>query len=430
MNILLLGSGGREHAFAYVMAKSDRCEKLYIAPGNPGTEKHGENVNISATDFPAIKNFALEHNIGMIVCGPEDPLVKGLFDFFDSDGATQHIAVIGPSQRGAQLEGSKDFAKAFMKKFGIPTAAYATFTDQQADEAMRYVEQQTMPLVLKADGLAAGKGVVICTTAEEAKRELAEMMQAKKFGPAGNKVVIEEFLDGIEMSCFILTDGTNYVLLPTAKDYKRIGEGDTGLNTGGMGAVSPVPFADRSLMKKIEERIIQPVMIGLNQEKIIYKGFLYIGLMIVKGEPWVIEFNCRMGDPETQAVLPRLKSDLVELMMALHEGKLPAKKMEVLPYQSVTMVLASGGYPGDYEKGKVIENLSRAQECLVFHAGTRRRANGEIETSGGRVLAVTAFAREMHDAKKLAQRNAGLIRFDGKYFRRDIGDDVLGMQSI
>ena len=425
MKILLLGSGGREHAFAYVMAKSPLCEKLFIAPGNPGTEKHGENINIGAADFAAIKEFSLKNEINMIVCGPEDSLVNGLYDFLASDEQTKDIAFIGPSKQGAMLEGSKDFAKAFMQKFNIPTAKYATFTSDQIEQAIQYVDNQTPPIVLKANGLAAGKGVVICDDREEAKKELHEMLQQNKFGAAGNKVVIEEFLQGIEMSCFILTDGKNYLLLPTAKDYKRIGEDDTGLNTGGMGAVSPVPFSDDVLMKKIESRVIKPSIAGLQQEKIIYKGFLYIGLMIVNNEPYIIEFNCRMGDPETQVVLPRLKSDLVELFQAVHQEKLSEKQVDVLPYHAITIVLASKGYPENYEKGKLIENLSLTRECIVFHAGTRKRANGDIETNGGRVLAVTAFGRNLADAKSLALRNAELIQFEGKYFRRDIGTDVM-----
>jgi phosphoribosylamine--glycine ligase len=429
VRILLLGSGGREHAFAYVIAKSPLCTKLFIAPGNPGTEKHGENIHIPVTDFDAIRNFVLEQSIDMVVVGPEDPLVKGIYDFLSADPRTAQVAVIGPSARGAQLEGSKDFAKSFMKKYGIPTARYEAFGADEVSLAMEYVNRQPMPVVLKADGLAAGKGVLICETAAQAQQGLAEMMLNKKFGAAGERVVIEEFLHGTEMSCFILTDGHEYVMLPSAKDYKRIGEGDQGLNTGGMGAISPVPFAGEPLMKAVEECIIVPVMNGLRQEQIVYKGFLYIGLMISNGEPYVIEFNCRMGDPETQVVLPRITTDLVDLMLAAHQGHLHQRRADVLPYAAVTIVLASQGYPGEYEKGKLIENLALTRECLVFHAGTRRRMNGDIETSGGRVLSVTAFGRQLSDAKELAIRNASLIMFEGKYFRRDIGDDVMNPAS-
>ncbi|MEO6167429.1 MAG: phosphoribosylamine--glycine ligase [Chitinophagales bacterium] len=424
MNILLLGSGGREHALAYKISQSPHCRKLFIAPGNPGTEKHGENVSIPVTDFPAIEKLVLENNIEMIVVGPEEPLVKGIYDFFEQSEKVISLPIIGPSARGAQLEGSKDFAKAFMKRNNIPAAGSATFTADKINDAITFLEQHSTPVVLKADGLAAGKGVVICQSREEAKKELNEMLEGK-FGAAGNKVVIEEFLDGIEMSVFVLTDRKNYKLLPTAKDYKRIGEGDTGLNTGGMGAVSPVPFADETLMKRIEEQIIQPTIAGLQKEKIVYKGFIYFGLMIVKGEPLMIEYNCRMGDPETEAVIPRLKSDIVDLFLGVAHENLHERHLEVLPYAAATVVLASGGYPQEFEKGKLIENLGQTTECLVFHAGTRKRANGDIETSGGRVIAVTAFSRKLSDAIKIANRNAAIISFEGKYFRKDIGKDVM-----
>ncbi|MCY7411257.1 MAG: phosphoribosylamine--glycine ligase [Chitinophagales bacterium] len=424
MKILLLGSGGREHTFAYMIAKSALCEKLFIAPGNTGTEKHGENISIAATDFDAIADFVLKNGIEMVVVGPEDPLVKGVYDYFLADEKLKHVAVIGPSKAGAQLEGSKDFAKKFLQHYNIPTAKYATFTSTQIEEAIKYVDDQNVPIVLKADGLAAGKGVVICELKEEAKQELREMLTQQKFGAAGDKVVIEEFLKGIEMSVFILTDGKNYLTLPTAKDYKRIGVGDTGLNTGGMGAISPVPFATDELMKKVDEQITKPTIAGLQQEKIIYKGFIYIGLMIVNGEPYVIEYNCRMGDPETQAVLPRIKSDLVDLFISVHKGNLNEKKLEVLPYAAATVVLASRGYPEKFEKEKLISNLQQTNECLVFHAGTRMRKNGDIETNGGRVLAITSFSRELKDAVAIAIRNAEIIDFEGKYFRGDIGKDV------
>lgn len=424
MTILLLGSGGREHAFAYKIAQSPHCSKLFIAPGNTGTEKHGVNIPIQVTDFEAIEKFVLENTVDMMVVGPEEPLVKGISDFFERSEKVPSIPVIGPSARGAQLEGSKDFAKAFMKKHNIPTAGYATFTVENINEAFSYLENHPMPIVLKADGLAAGKGVVICATLEEAKKELNDMLQGK-FGAAGSKVVVEEFLEGVEMSVFILTDGKDYKLLPTAKDYKRIGEGDTGLNTGGMGAIAPVPFADHALMKKIEEQIIQPTMNGLQQDKIPYKGFIYFGLMIVSGEPFVIEYNCRMGDPETEAVIPLLKSDLVDLFLGVANESMHQKDVAILPYAAATVVLASGGYPQEFEKGKIVENLTQTSECLVFHAGTRKRANGDVETSGGRVIAVTAFGRKLPDAMKLANRNAEIISFDGKYYRKDIGEDVL-----
>lgn len=424
MNILLLGGGGREHALAYKISQSPHCNQLFIAPGNPGTEKHGQNADMKVTDFAGIENFVLLNNVEMIVVGPEEPLVLGIRDFMEQSTKVGSIPVIGPGADGAQLEGSKDFSKAFMKKYGIPTAAYATFSASSLQDAFAYLEQHTLPIVLKADGLAAGKGVVICATLPEAKKELEEMLHGK-FGAAGNKVVVEEFLDGIEMSVFVVTDGKNYKLLPTAKDYKRVGEGDTGLNTGGMGAVSPVPFASDALMKNVETQIIQPTINGLLAEKITYTGFIYFGLMIVNGAPKVIEYNCRMGDPETEAVIPRLKSDLVELFLGVAHKNLDEKEVEVLPYAAATVVLASGGYPQQYEKGKLIENLGQTNECLVFHAGTRRRANGDIETSGGRVIAITAFARKLKDAIKMANRNAEIISFEGKYFRRDIGRDVL-----
>ena len=424
MNILLLGSGGREHAFAYKISQSPHCQQLFVAPGNPGTEKHGKNVSISATDFPAIEKFVLENNIEMIVVGPDEPVVKGIFDFFEQSTVVPDLPVIGPSATGAQLEGSKNFAKDFMKRNNIPTAGSSTFTAENIQEAFSFLDEHATPIVLKADGLAAGKGVVICQTREEAKNELSEMLHGK-FGAAGNKVVIEEYLDGIEMSVFVLTDGTHYKLLPTAKDYKRVGEKDTGLNTGGMGAISPVPFADAVLMKKVETQIIQPTIAGLQKEQIVYKGFIYFGLMIVKGEPLVIEYNCRMGDPETEAVLPRIKSDLVELFLGVAHANLQEVHLEILPYSAATVVLTAKGYPQEYEKGKLIENLGQTTECLVFHAGTRKRANGDIETNGGRVIAVTAFAGNLSKALKIANRNAAIISFEGKYYRKDIGMDVM-----
>ncbi len=424
MNILLLGSGGREHALAYKISQSPHCTKLFIAPGNPGTEKHGENVPVNILDFNDIEKFVLHNGIDMMVVGPEEPLVKGIFDFFENSDQVPSISIIGPSAAGAMLEGSKQFAKEFMQRHSIPSAAYASFTLETIDEAHSYLEKHTVPVVLKANGLTAGKGVVICETVEAAHLELEEMLKGK-FGSASTKVVIEEYLKGIEMSVFVVTDGYDYRLLPTAKDYKRIGEGDTGLNTGGMGAISPVPFADEALMKKVEQQIIQPTMAGLQKEKIVYRGFLYFGLMVVNHEPYLIEYNCRMGDPETEVVIPRLQSDIVDLFLGVVNGGLLQKELRVLPYAAATVVLASGGYPGDFEKGKIVKNLTKTSECLVFHAGTRKRINGDIESNGGRVLAITAFGRKLSDALKIANRNAEMISFEGKYFRKDIGRDVM-----
>lgn len=424
MNILLLGSGGREHALAYKISQSPLCDQLYIAPGNPGTEKHGQNVAISISDFEAIGKFVLENNIDMIVPGPEDPLVKGIVNYFDESETLPPVHIIGPTREGAMLEGSKSFAKAFMQQHRIPTAAYAVFDSENISEALTYIDSHSTPLVLKADGLAGGKGVVICATREEAKNELQAMI-AGKFGTAGSKVVVEEFLTGREMSVFILTDGANYKVLPAAKDYKRAGEGDTGLNTGGMGAIAPVPFAGADLMKRVEEEIIIPTIDGLQQDKITYKGFLYFGLMIVNEKPYMIEYNCRMGDPEAEAVMPLLKSDLVQLFLGVSTESLDQKEMELLPYTSATVVLASKGYPGEYETGKIVHNLTQTSGCLVFHAGTRQRVNGDIETSGGRVIAITALSRKLSEAIETAEHNAGIINFEGKYFRKDIGKDVL-----
>ncbi|MBA2407548.1 MAG: phosphoribosylamine--glycine ligase, partial [Chitinophagales bacterium] len=423
-NILLLGSGGREHALAYKISQSPHCTKLFIAPGNPGTEKHGENVPIVISDFNAIEKFVLHNSIDMIVVGPEELLVKGIYDFFENSDQVPSISIIGPSAAGAMLEGSKQFAKDFMKRYSIPSASFAFFTLETIDEAHSYLEKHTVPVVLKANGLTAGKGVVICETVEAAHLELEEMLKGK-FGSASTKVVIEEYLKGIEMSVFVVTDGYDYRLLPTAKDYKRIGEGDTGANTGGMGAISPVPFADETLMKKIEQQIIQPTIAGLQKEQITYKGFLYFGLMIVNQEPYLIEYNCRMGDPETEVVIPRLQNDIVDLFLGIANGGLLNKELRVLPYSAATVVLASGGYPGEFEKGKVVKNLTKTSECLVFHAGTRKRINGDIESNGGRVLAITAFGRKLSDALKIANRNAEMISFEGKYFRKDIGRDVM-----
>jgi phosphoribosylamine--glycine ligase len=399
MTILLLGSGGREHAFAWKMLQSSHCTKLFIAPGNAGTETIATNVNLNPTDFESIKTFVLQEKVEMVVVGPEDPLVKGIFDFFQNDEKLKTIPVIGPSKKGAQLEGSKEFAKEFLVKHNIPTAAYDSFTAETVENGCLFLETLTPPYVLKADGLAAGKGVLIIQNLEEAKTELRNMLLHQKFGAASSKVVIEEFLDGIELSCFVLTDGKNYKILPTAKDYKRIGEGDTGLNTGGMGAVSPVPFADSVLLEKIESRIVKPTIEGLQKDGIEYKGFVFIGLINVKGEPIVIEYNVRMGDPETEVVIPRLKSDLVELFMAVADGKLNEVTLEIDSRSATTIVVVSGGYPEHFEKGKVISGIENIFESIVFHAGTKTE-NGSVVSNGGRVLAVTSYGDTFQECHK------------------------------
>lgn len=423
MNILLIGSGGREHAFAWKMVQSKHCSKLFIAPGNAGTAACGTNVALKVTDFAGIKAFCLENTIDLVVVGPEEPLVKGIHDFFLADKAIQHIPVIGPQQEGAQLEGSKDFSKRFMQRHQVPTAAYATFTKEQLEAGLTYLDHHSLPIVLKADGLAAGKGVLICESREEAKSELKAMLAEAKFGDAGSKVVVEEFLKGIELSVFVLTDGTSYKILPSAKDYKRIGEGDTGLNTGGMGSISPVPFADAAFLQKVEERIVIPTVKGLQQENIPYKGFIFIGLMKVGDDPWVIEYNCRMGDPETESVLPRIKSDLVELLMATGKGELHKASFELDGRTATTVMLVSGGYPGDYEKGKAISGHEGIQDSLIFHAGTEAK-DGTVLSAGGRVIAVTTLASNMQEALKTSKANAEKIQFEGKYYRKDIGFDL------
>jgi phosphoribosylamine--glycine ligase len=425
MTILLLGSGGREHAFAWKMIQSPLCNKLFVAPGNAGTDAIATNVNISPTDFEAIKKLVLAENIEMVVVGPEDPLVHGIFDFFRSDNQLQSIPVIGPSKRGAQLEGSKEFAKEFMVKHYVPTAAYDSFTKETVEKGCRFLETLQPPYVLKADGLAAGKGVLIIHDLIEAKQELRNMLVDAKFGQASSKVVIEEFLDGIELSCFVLTDGKNYKILPTAKDYKRIGEGDTGLNTGGMGAISPVPFADAALMEKIEKRIVIPTVAGLQQDGIPYQGFIFIGLINVKGEPIVIEYNVRMGDPETEVVIPRLKNDLVELFIAVANQKLNEIKLEIDSRSATTIMLVSGGYPEDYEKGKVISGIETVEDSIVFHAGTKTE-NGKVVSNGGRVLAVTSYGNDFQEAIKKSYQNINKLHFDTMYYRKDIGFDLLG----
>ncbi|MBF6607262.1 MAG: phosphoribosylamine--glycine ligase [Flavobacterium sp.] len=423
MTILLLGSGGREHALAWKILQSLHCTKLYVAPGNAGTGQIAENVEMSATDFESIKRFSIENNVKMVVVGPEDPLVNGIFDFFRDDSEIRHIPVIGPSKHGAQLEGSKEFAKEFLIKHSIPTAAYQSFTKETVEAGCKFLTTLDPPYVLKADGLAAGKGVLILSDIGEAQQELRNMLVNSKFGRAGNKVVIEEFLDGIELSCFVLTDGKNYKILPTAKDYKRIGDGDTGLNTGGMGAVSPVPFADEVLLQKIEERIVKPTIAGLQKDSIDYCGFVFIGLINVKGEPMVIEYNVRMGDPETEVVIPRLKSDIVELFMAAANKTLDKVTLEIDSQSAATIMIVSGGYPEDYEKGKNITGLDTITDSIVFHAGTKLDGD-DVVTNGGRVIAVTSYGGNFEEAIKKSYQSINKLHFDKMYFRTDIGKDL------
>jgi len=424
MNILIIGSGGRESAFAWKLAQSPNCSQLFIAPGNAGTGQYGKNVNLKVTDFAGIRNFVLQNKVELVLVGPEEPLVKGIHDFFLADEQLKSIPVIGPQQEGAQLEGSKDFSKQFMFRNGIPTAASNTFTKDTLPEGITYLATAGLPVVLKADGLAAGKGVLICTTLEEAEQELTAMLQDAKFGEASSRVVIEQFLQGIELSVFVMTDGVNYKILPSAKDYKRIGEGDTGLNTGGMGSVSPVPFADDTFLKKVEERIVIPTVEGLKNENIPYKGFIFIGLMNCDGEPYVIEYNCRMGDPETESVLPRIESDFLDLLLGIANQDIHTRELKISAKTAATVMCVAGGYPGDYVNGKTITGIENVRDSIVFQAGTELE-NGAIKTAGGRVLAVTTLQDNLFEALQHATTDAARIYYDGVYFRRDIGFDLI-----
>jgi phosphoribosylamine--glycine ligase len=427
MRVLLLGSGGREHALAWKISQSSILDQLFIAPGNAGTRQFGKNIPLSPIDFIAVKSFVLENNIDMVVVGPEEPLVLGIYDFFVGDAELYKIPVIGPSKYGAQLEGSKDFAKAFMNRHSIPTAKYATFTIDNLEEGLTFLKNMKSPYVLKADGLAAGKGVLIIHDLDEAQAELKSMLQHEKFGEASKKVVIEQFLDGIELSVFIVTDGHSFKLLPEAKDYKRIGEGDTGPNTGGMGAISPVPFADAAFMDKVHNRIIVPTVKGLKSEGIVYKGFVFFGLICVKGDPYVIEYNCRMGDPETEVVIPRLKSDILDLFEGIASNTLSERDIQFIDKSAATVMMVAGGYPDVYEKGKQIYGLNSVVDSLVFHAGTI--ADGpSVLTSGGRVLAVTSYGKNIEVAIEKAYEAVSKISFEGAYYRKDLGQDVLSQK--
>ncbi len=428
MNILVLGSGGREHTFAWKIAQSPRCKKLYVAPGNAGIEEIAENVPLDIMDFKALGNFVLANDISLVIVGPEAPLVAGIVDYFKADKRLQKIGIVGPSAKGAMLEGSKDFSKDFMKRHGVPTAASETFTKDSLAAGLAFLDAQNGPYVLKADGLAAGKGVIITKDKAEAKKMLHEMLVDAKFGDASSKVVIEQFLKGIELSVFVLTDGESYTILPEAKDYKRIGEGDTGLNTGGMGAVSPVPFADEDFMKKVEEKVVKPTLAGLQKDKIDYTGFIFIGLMNDKGEPQVIEYNVRMGDPETQVVFPRIQTDVVRLFKSAANGTLHKLKLKVSSKTAVTTVVVAGGYPETYKKGYKMDIPEGANDKLVFHAGTKK-TEGAIVTNGGRVMAFTGMAKTMAAAVRKSQSMARKVKYNGKYYRKDIGQDLLSLNN-
>ena len=423
MNVLILGSGAREHAFAWKIAKSSMCNKLFIAPGNAGTSELGTNVEVEVNDFERIKKLAIDEEIDMLIVGPEDPLVNGIFDFFNETEDLKHITVIGPSKQGARLEGSKEFAKEFMQKYNIPTAKYEAFTKNNLEDGFAFLDTLNPPYVLKADGLAAGKGVLILEDLKEAKNELKAMVADGKFGAASSTVVIEEFLDGIELSIFVLTDGSSYKILPSAKDYKRIGEGDAGLNTGGMGAISPVPFADRFFIEKVETEIIKPTIHGLKEEGIVYHGFIFIGLIVNGNDVKVIEYNVRMGDPETEVVIPRIKSDLLHLFKGIGDGTFSEKDLHIDEDTAATIMLVSGGYPEKYEKGKVISGLDDIDGSIVFHAGTKQE-EGAVLTNGGRVLAITSFGKNIEDALSKSFANAEKINFEKKYYRKDIGFDL------